>query len=166
MHTALSSSADTVSPRVNSSPSTVMAWRKVSFSLRHFIAVFLPWPRNWLVESHPENECIPGRPRHATGPRERDMDVTLMQRHALSSCTLNMSGMGYTEQTYTARVRTSVSVERSSMWLSLAMLACLAWRSIRVSASSWVHSRSGWTTHWTDLCAMDVMQWHSEPAVI
>ena len=57
---------------------------------------------------------VPGRPKHAARPREHDMDVALVQGNGLYFCILNMNGMGYIEQTYTARVRTSVSVECSN----------------------------------------------------
>ena len=60
---------------------------------------------------------VSGRPKHAARSREHDMDVALVQGNGLYFCTLNMNGMGYTEQTYTSRVRTSVSMECSNRWL-------------------------------------------------
>ena len=71
---------------------------------------------------------VPGRPKHAATPREHDMDVALVQGNGLYFCTLNMNGMGYIEQTYTARVRTSVSVECSNRRL-------LCWHALRGGVS-------------------------------
>ena len=71
---------------------------------------------------------VPVRPKHAARPREHDMDVALVQGNGLYFCTLNMNGMGYIEQTYTARVRASVSVECSNRWL-------LRWHALRGGVS-------------------------------
>ena len=57
-----------------------------------FLAVFLAWLRNRLIESHPENKCILylGGQNMLLDP-EPDMDVALVQGNGLYFCILNMN---------------------------------------------------------------------------